>query len=34
MTFINPSILIQVIPTKKFKGLGMLKYLKDHINVE
>ena len=24
----------QVIPTKKFRGFGMVKYLKDHMNVE
>ena len=33
-TFINPFILIQVIPTKRFRGFGMVKYLKDHMNVE
>ena len=24
----------QVVPTKKFRGFGMAKYLKDHMNVE
>jgi len=26
--------LSKVIPTKKFRGFGMVKYLKDHMNVE
>ena len=26
--------ILQVIPTKKFRGFGMAKYLKDHMNVE
>lgn len=25
---------LQVIPTKKFKGFGMTKFLKEHMNVE
>ena len=25
---------MQVIPTKKFRGFGMAKYLKDHMNVD
>ena len=28
------SLVFQVIPTKKFRGFGMAKYLKDHMNVE
>ena len=33
--FENVHILnFQVIPTKKFRGFGMVKYLKDHMNVE
>ena len=27
-------ILFQVIPTKKFRGFGMAKFLKDHMNVD
>ena len=26
--------MLQVIPTKKFRGFGMAKYLKDHMNVD
>merc|ERR1719147_65963 len=26
--------LSKIIPTKKFRGFGMVKYLKDHMNVE
>jgi chromatin remodeling complex protein RSC6 len=26
--------LSKIIPTKKFRGFGMTKYLKDHMNVE
>ena len=28
------SLILQVIPTKKFRGFGMAKYLKDHMNVD
>ena len=27
-------LMLQVIPTKKFRGFGMAKYLKDHMNVD
>ena len=27
-------LIFQVIPDKKFRGFGMAKYLKDHMNVD
>ena len=31
--FLN-FFMLQVIPTKKFRGFGMTKFLKDHMNVD